>query len=397
MALLQVANLRDNVQALLTGIDLDDVPDLYGAFRRAASTTVQKADIPEASNRQSFMLYDGVFNYPELDGIFGGAIVDLRPQGVVRQPWDDDYKQPINLFDRTKEYNINGYKLAFEYYKGQGIMRIATPNVTPNVVLNPMNDNTQWTAGGTISSIAVDTTVYYQQPAALRFTLTGAGAGTITNNAATQINLSIYQGVGVVFAAIMIPQGTDPTTLTSISLKIGSSATDYNEVSATEGFLGTWVSGQYLLVAFDFAGATTTGTPNWSALDYDQLTFTTSDTIVNMRVGYLFMALPSPVEALYYSSWIFLDSNNDQMAEPTSVDDYIILQDAAYNIYVHEAARAVALQQGGGLSSNLVGGIDLVLEGDAQQKKVGLYQQYRGDNPSEEIREVGSYYDGANY
>lgn len=385
-----VSDLKEDVSAILTGLDLDQVPNLYGAFERAVSTFIQKADVLEATGTESLLIYDGVYTYPAPERIFGAAIIDMAPQGVVRNPWDYTYKMPISQFDRLKGYQYNGYSLTFLFDNGQALMRVATPNATPNVLLDPMNDTSGWTAAGTASNLNQDSTIFYQQPASLRFTL-GTGTGTLTKTLTNPLSLSNYEGVGVAFLAIMIPTGTDPTTLTGISLKLGSDSTDYTEVSETEGFLGAWIAGQFLLVAFDTSGGTDTGTPDWSTIQYVQVSLTSTANIVNMRVGYLFIALPSATNILYYSPAVFQVGTATPSAEITSDNDSILFRQASYNIYVQEAAREVAKDQGSDIGSALIQGIDLVLEGNAN--KLGLYQQYRGDNSSQQIRLVGSYYD----
>lgn len=387
-----VGDLSNEVSAILTGIDLNQVPDLYGSFERAVSTFIQKADIPEATGREMLMLYDGVYDYPASTRLFGSAVIDIAPQGVVRTPWDYAYKVPQAQFDRTKGFQYNGYNLTFQFVNGVSIMRVATPNVTPKVIIDPMNDTDGWTAGGTASNLNQDISVFYQQPASLRYT-NGTGAGTLTKTLTSAIDIEIYEGVGVAFLALMIPAGTDPTTLTSVSVKLGSSSGNYAEVTETEGFLGAWVAGEFLLVAFDFAGATDTGTPDWSAIDYVQVTTTTSASVTNMRVGSLFIALPSATNVSFYSPAVFQNGTDTPSAEISADTDTILFRDASYNIYVQEAAREVAKNQGGDISSGIIQSIDLVLEGNGRDK-LGLYQQFRGDNPSDQIRTVGNYYLG---
>lgn len=387
-----IGDLQNSVAGLLSGTNLNNVTNLFVAFERAERIMAQRIDVPEATARQNYMLYDGVYDYEAPENIFGGSVVDLRPQGIVREPWDYDYKQDIQLFDRTKAWLPNGYQLTFEYMQGTGIMRVATPKVTPKVVLDPMNATTGWTLGGTGTGLAQDTTVFYQSPASLRFTQT-VGAATLTKTLTSSLSLTNYDGVGVAFLAVMIPEGTDPTTLTNISLKLGSSASDYNEVTETEGFLGTWTAGNFLLVAFDFAGASETGTPDWSAIDYVQITSTTTGTITNLRFGYLFIALPSAVQLIYQTPSIYLE-DGVQVASIVDTQTQIVLNPAAYVIYEHECAKAVAMQMSGGVYTAEIKGFDAILNGSGGGDDIGLYRKYESANPSGVLRTIGSYYEG---
>lgn len=398
MAFKLVGDLSDSVAGQLTGLNLTSgVTNLYTAYERTVRLMGNRIDVPEASGTKAYMLYDGVYDYPAPDSIFGGSVNDLRPQGVVRTPIDGNTKVPIALFDQTKAFLPNGYMLTFEYQKGSGIMRVATPNVVQKVVLDPCNATTGWATGGTASNLQQDVTVYYQQPAALRFLLTGAGTGTLTKTLTSSLSMSSYQGVGVGFVAIMIPEGTDPTAITGISLALGSDSGNYDLVSETEGFLGAWVAGEYLLVAFDFAAATTTGTPNWAAIDYVQVSVTTSATVVNMRVGYIFISLPQPHTLLFQSPAIFLAENSTvPSASITDDNDQVLLGPAAFNIYEVLCAKQIALQSSGGVYTEQIKGFDMELDGNGRDIP-GLFQIYESDNPSNELRTIGSYYDGANY
>lgn len=389
-----VSDLKQNVSAILTGIDLEEVLDLYGSFERAVSTFIQKADVLEASGRQPIMLYDRVTDYLAPPTIFGGALIDIRPQGIERNTWDDVQKVPIMRFDQTKCWTPSGYRVAFEDHIGTRIMRIAQNFAQQSITIDSMSDLSGWVLGGNGTNLALDNTVYYHQPASLRFNLPASGTtATLTKTLTTPLNLSSYQGVGVVFFAVYMPQATP---ITNVVLHLGSSPTDYYAITQTQGFLGAFYVGDFFLMAFDLAGvAPGSGTPNFAAVNYVQLTFNYNGTEVpNVRAGDLFISLPSPHEVLFYSAAVFLpNASTTASAEITADTDKLLFHLAAYNIYVQEAAREIAKNEGGDIGSGLIQGIDLVLEGNEASGKLGLYQSFRGDNPSEEIREVGNWYD----
>ena len=393
-----IAELSDGVAGLLQATNLDNVTNLFGAYERGARTLAQKADVPEASGRQNYMVYDRVFDYLAPETIFGGAIVDFRPQGVSRSPMDAVYKKFIKPFDETKCFLPSGVNIAFEFQKGVGIMRVAQTRATPAVLLDRMDDSTKWTAGGSASDLATDSTVYYEAPAGLRFNLTGASSGYIERTLDNSIDLTDYDGVGVIFLAIDTPSSTD---LSSIEVRLGSSSSAYSSLTKTEGFLGAWQADKYLLVAFDLAAASKTGTPNFAAIDYIRVTMTHGATITNMRLGEIFIALPSPFEMIFQSSAIFLRASDNTLAvKIQSVNDQIVLNEAAYNIFEHECAYTIAFQNGGNLSEGVLKVLNETLHGirgrNGAVVQLGLYDMYRADNPSQEIRSMGTYYDDDN-
>lgn len=392
-----IGQLKDGVAGLLQGTDLDNVTNINGALERAARLTIQRAAIPEASGRQNYSLYGGVIDYPAPVTIFGGSITDLRPQGISRTPLDYVYKQPIQQFDRTKAFLPNGYQLTFEYNKGTPIMRVVQTRTLPQVVLDQMYVTTGWVTGGSASALVEDDTIYYQAPSSLRFLLTGASSGYMEKTLPNPLNISKYEDIGVMFLAIQIPSTAALTDLTSIEMRIGSDSANYNAVTATQGFLGAFQVGNFLLVAFDLATSSQVGTPNFSAIKYVRATFTTANTIINMHVGGLFISLPSSHELLFESNAIFMNTLGVLSQTISGDNDTIILNDAAYTIYEMECAITIALQNGGSLSNGVIAGLNQDLNGIRSLRtgavvQLGLYDYYRADNPSQVIRTVGNWY-----
>lgn len=391
MALKTVGNLKDSVRGILTGTNLDRTTNLNGAIERAARTLVQKADVPEASGRQNLMLYSGVYEYAAPLTIFGSTFTGIRPQGDDTNINDYVYKKSVETFERTKHILPNGYMVSFDYKKGVPIAKIAQTRTLPRIILDTMSDDEGWTAAGSASGLAVDETVYYEQPAALRFTLTGSSTGTLTKTLTSALDLSSYEGVGVSFLALRIP--TTVTSLTSLTLKIGSSASAYASVSETDGFLGAWVADEFLLVAFDLSAASNTGTPDFSAIDYVQVSCAHTATLTNVRVGGLWVSLPSPHIFSYQTAAIFMASGANPSQTITDDNDTILLSDAAYTIFEYETSQTILMQNAGGIGSALYKTNEITLHGDGIPKNLGLYGQYRADNPSDEIPTTGNWYE----
>lgn len=401
MALHTVSNLKDSVAGLLSGVDLANVDDVNGCLERAASTLCQKADVPEASGVQNITLYDGVTDYLCDTRIFGTAISDIRPQGVSRSPANMVTKASSDDFDRAKTvYYPSGTMSSFEYQNGVPIIKILYPFRKQKIVIDKMSDTTGWTAAGSASLLAQDLGVFYQEPASLRFTLTGASTGTLTKTI-NSIDLSAYQGVGVGFLAIEIPDGTTASNLTSIECRIGTDSSNYYVTTETTGFLGAWTAGNWVLVAFD-ALSSVTGTPDPTNITYIQARFTTGATITNFRVGGLWISSPTAAQICYQSSAIFLPSGSASTLTTITADtDTIILNEAAYLIYLYEGANSILQNTGAGASDATSIKNNLILDGNGNTD-IGLYAHYRGDNPSQELRQTGSWYDnsqgyGGNY
>lgn len=395
MAQKTVSQYKDSVSALLSGIDLNNVDDLNGAIERAARVMVQKADVPEASGIQNITLYNGVINYPCDERIFGTAINDIRPQGVSRSVNDFVYKRQGQQFDRTKQYLYNGTMTTFEYFQGEPIIRIVSVNPSQLINIDPMTATTDWVAAGSASGLVQDTTTFYHNPASMRFTLTGSSTGTLTKTLQNSLDMTSYEGVGVAFLAVYMPDASED--LTSVTLRLGSDSSNYSSLTQTEGFLGAWVDEEWFLIAFNMASATNTGTPDWSAIDYVQVRFAHLGTIVNIRTGDLWIALPCPAQILYQSAAIFKATGAQVLETITSNDDTIILSNPAYTLFQYEGALSILQQTGATDADPMVQNFKRLLDGNGSTD-IGLYARFRGDNPSQELRLAGTWYDfGGNY
>lgn len=389
-----VSDLKNSIAGLLQGTTLNNTTNLNGALERAGRTMIQKANIPESSGREAYMIYNGVFSYPAPEYIFGASLVDFRPQGVSRTPLDEVYRMPVKEFDQTKCFLPNGVEMTFEYNLGEPIMRVANTRAVQKIVLDPMNAVTGWVTGGSASDLVVDTTVYYQQPGALRFNLAALGSqGYIEKNIGSS-NLTTYVGVGVIFIAVDLPSAS---AITSIGVHLGNDNANYYDVSATKGFLGAFVAGDYMLIALDLAASTMIGTVDPTKVDYSRIYFNYDGTaLVNVRVGAFFIALPSPYELLYQSSAIFLHADGTVSNNIQSDDDELLVRDAAYTLLEHEGALTIALQNGGSLATGFASTISAILNGARAKNGAiitdGLYDLYRGDNPSNNVPEVGEWY-----
>lgn len=390
MALRNVAEWKESVAGLLTGTNLTNVTNLDTALSRAARRVGLKVDAPESTGREPIVLYNGVYYYLAPEILFGTTVNLIRPQGNVNSAYLSSTKVPMDLFTKGKFYFPNGYMLDLEYDKGVGIIGVSSNVPLPKLELATFSNADDYTAGGSASTPITDNVNFWENPASIRFNLTGASTGTITGDISS-VDASKYEGVGVVFLAIQTPSATN---LTNIEARVGSSSSDYVSVTETEGFLGAWQANTWLLVAFDLSAASETGTVDWAAIDYIQVRITTGATLSNFRLGGMWVSMPSINEIIYQTAAIFKNSSGDLSNTITSDNNYIILNDAAFTILEFEGAKEVAFQMSGGVYTDQIKGFEEILTGNNVQE--GLYQRYAANNPSNALRQIDSYYDGEN-
>ncbi len=397
-----VAQLKDGVAGILSGIDLDTVPNVNVSIQRAARMISAKLSVPDASLSLPYLIYDGVTDYAAPGNIFGGSFTDFRPQGASRDYSDYVYRKQVEDFDRTKKFVYNGVNLVLQSINGVPIIRVVSARASKRAVIDTMSAIGNWKVFGNASSLIVDSTLFYQSPAALAFNLAAAGTqGGITETLTNPMNLTSYAQTGVIFIAVYLPSAAAAAQVTSIGVQIGSSSANYYNVSNTQAQIGSFQGNLFMLVPLPLSSATVVGTPNIASIAYAKVIINyTGAAIPNVRVGNLFISLPSPYELLYQSAAIFLPQSGSNTGVPqqsiTTDNDQIMLSDDIYNIYEQEAALAVAIGNGASLSEPIVININTVLNGTRTRTGLvvtyGLYDLYRAKHPSEEIPTVGSYY-----
>jgi len=387
MSLKTVSNLKDSVSGILSGIDLGTVDNLNGALERAANVLITNAFIPEAKGTQAITLYSGVYDYPCDDRIYGTKIIDVKPVGTDRTVLDFVYKKPGDEFDRTKNRLANGTMVAFDSNDGAPIIQIVSTEVKNKAILDPMNATTGWSISAGGYALAQDISVYYQSPASLRFSV-NVGQTAILSKTITSIDLSTYTAIGVIFVPIYT---TDATRLTDTLIRIGSDSSNYYEVSNDTGFLGSNASNDFFLMAFDLATATQVGSPDMTKVTYIAVGYESTIGITNVRFGGMWISFPYPCKVIFQSSAIFKAASSTAKTSITDDADEIILNLSAYTLYEFESAIAILEQTGGAATDSTLLNLNRKLNGDGNN--IGLYAHYRGDNPSQELRTIGNYYE----
>jgi hypothetical protein len=176
-------------------------------------------------------------------------------------------------------------------------------------VLNACDgDNGTWAALAVsdTTNVTTDEGFKYQGAASIRFDVDVSASGSndagIENSTMTQVDLTDYEGIATGFMDVYIP---NVTNFTSVTLRWGSSSTDYWEYTATTNADGSsFVVGRNT-IAFPWASATQTGTPTVTAVDYIALAVNYTASYVDsngFRVDYIRFAMPMTREIDYYST-----------------------------------------------------------------------------------------------
>lgn len=239
--------------------------------------------------------------------------------GITTYVTPTDLKYPLTLKeskgDRKPEYTFlsalkfdgdSNYsrKFAIETVAGVQDMRVRGPG--SNVSVNTMssyNGNGTYVGASAISNVATDLYEYYGTPGAISFDYSGT-SGTLTNSTQTAVNLVSYLSRSSFYFDIYLPTVTQ---FSSITLKVGSSASNYYSTTITTDYLGNALVTGWNRLKGNWS--TKVGTPDLTLVTYTQLTLVYSGATVAtaFRVQNLFASLDIPMILTYYSTYMVND------------------------------------------------------------------------------------------
>lgn len=156
-----------------------------------------------------------------------------------------------------------------------------------------------WTGASGAGNVATDSYEYFEQSASISFDLTAATGATVTNSNISSKDISSYENRGNFYFNIYLPTITG---LTSITIKVGSSASNYWTTTVTTDYIGdAFVANNWNKCKGTFT--TSVGTPDASAVTYIQVTITcSSTTATGYRIENFFVSENVPILYEYYSN-----------------------------------------------------------------------------------------------
>ncbi len=380
--------LKNDLEGVLHGTTLNEITNLNGVINRSARQLLLDLDPQETKRTVEFVnpIFNTVYSYPIAADVKGNKIIDIRPQ-VSRLPsdiWSQAYSQAFDVAKSNVFSLVNMFTIDFN--TSIKTLRLDAPFLNPPIIVNQIEavaSNGTWAAGGTASNLAVNNTNFVQGAGSLQFDVT-TGAGYLQNSTMTAVDLSTYLNQASFFAYVYIPTGSQ---LTSVELRIGSSATAYYSLTVTQNQQGVSFANGWNLCQFTWASMSTTGSPSSSAINYARITLNmTGGTNTACKVNGLDSILGSILEYEYYSKYLFRDSSTGAYQETVTDDSNLInLDTESFNLLFNLVAF-YSLQQQQGLDA-------LFYDGNffGQQYQQGL-ERYKAMYKSEVQKPQSSYY-----
>lgn len=339
-----------DLEGMLHGSTLNQITNLYGVFNRAGRQLLLDIDPQETKRIVEFTnpIFYQVYDYACPTDLKGNKVIDIRPQ-IMRYP-RDIYSQAYNqAFDVAKSWVWND-QFTINFNTAVKTIRINSPALPQGVVINEASSvtgNGTWAVGGGASSIDETNIRYINFGGSLEFNLDAASAtGYIENSTMTAVDLSDQLNQGTEFVYVYLPDASD---VTAVELRWGSSSANYYSRSASVNQQGNAFEDGWNLLSFAWDGASTTGTPDSSAIDYLRLTFTYNSTLqTGVLVNSFASRMGSILECEYYSKYLFRDSSTGAFQETVTADSNLVnLDTESYNLFLYQVAIQASQQQQG--------------------------------------------------
>ncbi len=344
-----VLDLKNDLSGTLHGTTVNQIQNLDGLINRAARQLLLDVDPQETKRSLEFVnpIFNGVFDYPIAADVKGNKIIDIFPQ-VQRLPrdiWSQAYNQAFDVAKQGIFSLANMFTMNFN--TGLKTIRINAPFLNNPVIINQIEaiaTNGTWAVGGTASNLAANNTNFVQGAGSLQFDVT-TGAAYLENSTMTAIDLSLVANQSYFFAWVYIPTGTE---LTSVNLRIGSSASNYYTATVTQNQQSTAFVNGWNLCQFIWSSMTTVGSPSAAALNYARITLNVTGSMAGCLINGLDSILGTILSYEYYSKYLFRSASTGAFQETVLDDsDLINLDTESYNLLFNKVAALAAQQQQG--------------------------------------------------
>lgn len=379
-----ISDLKNTIEAKMHDTSIDKLTgSFYDKVREASGNILLSSDPIETIRVADLTngIYDDVNSYVCPTDLKGDRIISIRPR-VNNNPSNNFSQTYSEQFDLRKEQNTS----SIDFNSGVKTIKLSKAGLSGSLLseTDALSDGTgTWTAGGNALTLSVDTVEKISGSASLKFNLQAAGTSAyIENTALTQVDLSSYKNLGAGFVWVYIPS----SAVTAVVLRWGSTSSDYYSVTATAPADATAIRTGWNLFRFDWNGATQTGTPVDTAIDYARVTLTYSSVsqVNNARVDGIVFRLQTPYEIVYYSKFLFRNTAGTWLEIPTSDSDIVNLDTESYNLLVYELAYLIAQEMQGEDST-----FDIKFW---ETKKKEVWDAYKAAYKSQRMKRQTPYY-----
>lgn len=342
-----INNANADLASVLHGTNLNKVQGLPNLHNRTARQLLLDID-PIETERIALTttpIYSQVWDYACPTDLKGNRIIDISPQyyRTAQNLMLQSYQQPFDI-NKNKLNSFPDFTIQFN--TAVKTLRINDTTLPAQIVLDTCTDTTGWTAVSPASNLTIDNVNYVANGGSLKFDI-AAGAnpstGYIYNNEPSQLDLTTEYNQASLFFYVYFPSVTG---ITSVELRWGSSSTAYYSRTLTSTNEGNAFAVGWNLLRADWLGASVTGSPDYTAIDYVYVGVTTNGTaFTGINVDNIVCVMGLYRTIRYYSKFLFRNVTTGAFQETTTDNsDLINLDTESYNLYFNLLAHFATAQ-----------------------------------------------------
>jgi hypothetical protein len=296
--------------------------------------------------------YFDTVNYYKLNNSLTDVLEanDLRRKvGKNKPAFERQSSQEVSE-DIDNQFDNSTY--AIERRDGNAHLVINHESTYPSMLVSSMDSLTEsgsWAVDATNSdAVNLDITEvdFTQGAGAFTFDIdvsqSGNNRATIENSTMDSEDLTDDKNLSSFIMDIKFP---DVTYITSVTFYWGSSSTDYYYVTQTADMNGNaFTDGDFITLKFDWLNAPTTGSPDFTAIDYMRIDVNYGASQADMSgivIDNLRLVRPEKLK-FYYTSWnVGTDTNGTQIKKFTATTDVPYFS-GQYDKYLYPVAHKAA-------------------------------------------------------
>ena len=383
-----IQNAKDALAGMQHGTQTTQLTNLNDLFWRAGRNVLSRLDPRETRRIQNIStpIHDDIYNYALPSD--AKRIIDIRPQ--TNRDRDEKPRQRYGRYFDIEKGLIDNIA-TIQHDSARKFIRISQDiSPAPKTIhaVNSLTANGTWAlvSGTGGSNLAEDDQFYISGTTSLKFDIDSDGSA-IEITDMSQVDLAEHEDISTLFLWVYMP---DSSIISSVNLRWGSASTAYWDVTEDDQHDGTSFRDGWNLLGFAWNGASKTGSPDSSAVDYSRVTINATAADTDIRVDNIVSSLGEIWEIVYYSNLLFRSSGGTWKAKPSADSDLVNLDEDSYNIWLYEVQIEAARQSQGSNAAFDVAEAEKELFGG--NGRVGLYRQYRANYPSEAMAQSGVYY-----
>lgn len=388
------SQLQSDINARIKG-KVGVLIDVQSTMNQGVREVIADLDLLSTRRRTALVpnLYSGLFEYSAPTDLKGYKVITIQNQkntpaiswGLV--PYEQFMRRQdgntigISHYGEVKKIYLNTTGQTYYYnYDETGDTSLAPNTKTTVAGLDTLTSGGgTWAEFGDVTAGEVykDESNFVQGSGSIRFNINAAAGTTagIVNSTLNSSDISTYfsqNGFAYVWAYI-----TSTTNLTNFKLRLGSSASAYNTMTATTQSDGTAFVNGWNLIAFDLSSPTLTGTPVNTAITYCAIYMTKTAAKVSetaYRFDFLVLRRGQVNNLYYYSSYGWQSSVGTYKQNSTVSSDILNADDDEYQLILARCTELAALE------------VDEEKAADSNALRYKeLKKNYKMDSPSEAL------------